>query len=190
MMKEKLSPAVDALLDKLKEQQAAATATKKMINQLRLMMGEETLFADVEPENELVGAVRADQYYGKTPTAAAEEYLKRRNQACSPEEIYRGLEQGGFDFDSMDWKPKDRMRLLAITLAKNPQKFHKLPNNTFGLPIWYPGLTTKRADKAEKSANGVTTDEVVEIMMDQAPISLNKAVQQAEAQKAAKEKLG
>jgi hypothetical protein len=152
-MKEKLSPAVDALLEKLKEQQAAVASTKKMINQLSVMMGDSPVFADVEPEESLVGAGRLDQYYGKSPTVAAEEYLKRRNQACTADEIQRGLEQGGFDFDAMDWKPKDRMRMLAITLAKNPQKFHKLPNNTIGLLSWYPTVASKKPERPDKTGD-------------------------------------
>jgi len=148
-MKDRLAPAVEALLEKLNEQLSAAAETKRTINQLCSMMGDEPMFLDVESGNSY-GPTRADQYYGKSPTIAAEEYLNRRHQACAAEEIHRGLEQGGFDFDAMDWKPKDRVRMLAITLAKNPQKFHKLPNNTFGLLAWYPSVTAKR-DKAEKA---------------------------------------
>jgi|ERR1035438_6603939 hypothetical protein len=148
-MKDKLTPAVDALLEKLNEQLSAASDTKKTINQLCVIMGDEPMFPDVESGNSY-GPARADQYYGKSPTVAAEEYLNRRHQACAAEEIQRGMEQGGFDFGAMDWKLKDRVRMLAITLAKNPQKFHKLPNNTFGLLAWYPNVTAKR-EKAEKA---------------------------------------
>jgi len=158
-MKEKLSPAVDALLEKLKEQQAAVATTKKMVNQLRVMMGEEPLFPDVEPEITLSGTVRPDQYYGKQPTMAAEEYLKRRGQASSAEEIQRGLAEGGFDFTAMGWKPKDHVRMIAITLAKNPQKFHRLPNGTFGLLDWYPNAISRKAEKSpDKPTSGSTTE--------------------------------
>ena len=39
---------------------------------------------------------------------------------------------GGFDFDATGWEEKDRLRMLAIALAKNNVKFHKLPNGTVG----------------------------------------------------------
>jgi hypothetical protein len=71
--------------------------------------------------------------------------LERRKQACSPEEILRGLEQGGFDFRALGWKDDDRLRSLSISLAKNNQKFHKLPNGMFGLVTWYPNLAGKRS---------------------------------------------
>jgi len=146
-MKEKLSPAVEVLYEKLQEQQTAVATTKKLINQLTVMMGEAAPFPDVEPES-VVGVTRPDQYYGKAPTVAAEEYLKRRAQACSIEDIQKGLEQGGFDFESMGWKAKDYVRMLAITLAKNPQKFHKLPSNAIGLTEWYPNVVVnKRTEK-------------------------------------------
>lgn len=153
-MKDKLWPAVEALLEKLGEQLSAAADTKRTINQLCAMMGDEPMFTDIESETAIGGPTRADQYYGKSPTAAAEEYLNRRHQACTAEEIQRGLEQGGFDFDAMEWKQKDRVRLLAITLAKNPQKFHKLPNNTFGLLAWYPNVAAKR-EKQDRSLDPV-----------------------------------
>ena len=121
ILKDKLSPAVDALLEKLEEQQNAVSATKQMINQLKAMMGESPMFADVVSEPTGAGSsTRANQYYGKGPVAAAEEFLQRRNQAVPIEEIHRALEQGGFDYDAMAWKAKDRLRMLAITLAKNP----------------------------------------------------------------------
>jgi hypothetical protein len=153
-MKDKLSPAVDALLEKLTEQQRAVSETKRMINALRGMIGEEPLFADVQPENVLAGPTRRDQYYGKGLATAAEEYLKRRSQACDAEEIQRGLAAGGFDFAATGWKEKDWLRMLAISLAKNTQKFHKLPNNTFGLLEWYPAVANRRSEKAEKLTGG------------------------------------
>ena len=57
----------------------------------------------------------------------------------------RGLESGGFDFDALGWKEKTRARNVAISLAKNTQKFHKLPNGTFGLLGWYDQATIRKA---------------------------------------------
>jgi hypothetical protein len=150
-MKAELSPAVDALRAQLREQLAEADETKKMINSLLRRMGEEPEFGDSELDQRettrpSIGG-RADQYYGKPFATAAQEYLERRKQACSAEEILRGLEQGGFDFRQLNWKENDRKRSLAISLAKNNQKFHKLPNNTFGLVAWYPSL-------ADRNGNG------------------------------------
>lgn len=151
-MKVELSPAVDALRNQLQEQLAEANETKKMINSLLKRMGEDPEFPEAESgqmQIRMNGAVRPDQYYGKPFATAAQEYLERRKQACSAEEIMTALEHGGFDFKILGWKErKDWPRLTAISLAKNNQKFHKLPNGTFGLLSWYP-------DVAKRNENGI-----------------------------------
>src|SRR5882724_708137 len=148
-MKLELSPAVEALRNQLREQLEEVTETKKMINSLLKRMGEEPEFTDVESgQLPLRGALRPDQYYGKPFATAAQEYLERRKQACSADEIMKGLEQGGFDFKAAGWRHDDRLRSIAISLAKNNTKFHKLPNNTFGMLAWYPGVA------ADKNGDG------------------------------------
>lgn len=148
-IKLELSPAVEALRNQAREQEAELNETKKMINSLLRRMREEPEFPEVETgqmQIRMNGSLRADQYYGKPFATAAQEYLERRKQACSADEILKGLEQGGFDFKALGWKDGDRLRSLAISLAKNNQKFHKLPNNTFGLLAWYPDIKAKREE--------------------------------------------
>ena len=140
MMKEKLNAAIEVLEGQLQEQLQQASETKKMINALLQRMGEQPRFGDVTVEQAASLAIRPDEYYGKPLSTAAQEYLKRRNQACTAEEILRGLEQGGFDFRSLGWKDNDRLRSLAISLVKNTYTFHRLPNGTFGLLTWYPEI--------------------------------------------------
>jgi hypothetical protein len=41
---------------------------------------------------------------------------------------------------------------MAVTLGKNP-KFHRLPNGTYGLISWYPGVAAK---KERPGKNGTT----------------------------------
>lgn len=51
-------------------------------------------------------------------------------------------------------------RGVAITLAKNSAKFHKLPNGDFGLLVWYPNVKAKkesRSDSAATAAGDATT---------------------------------
>ncbi|MFZ0912546.1 MAG: hypothetical protein WBQ76_05375 [Candidatus Korobacteraceae bacterium] len=153
-----MTAAIEELQAHLDQQLQDVAETKKMINALRKRNGEESLYADVAVES--VGAMRPDQYYGKPLATAAAEYLERRKQACPAEEIMRGLEQGGFDFEATGWKEKDRHRLLAVSLAKNNVKFHKLPNNTFGLLAWYDQAVLAKKNKDEKKQNG--TEEVTE----------------------------
>ncbi len=151
-MSEKLEAAISELKEHLDQQLQEAADTKKMINALRKRMGLDPLYADVAVEQ--VGAIRPDQFYGKPLAAAAGEYLERRKQACQAEEIMRGLEQGGFDFDATGWKEKDRLRMLALSLAKNNTKFHKLPNGTYGLLAWYDQAVLAKRTKEEKKQNG------------------------------------
>src|SRR5690242_12293287 len=134
-MSDKLTGAIEELQAHLELQLQEAADTKKMINALRKRMGLDPLYQDVAVEQ--VGTIRPDQYYGKPLATAAQEYLERRKQACPAEDIMRGLQDGGFDFEATPWKEKDRLRMLALSLAKNNTKFHKLPNNTFGLLSWY-----------------------------------------------------
>jgi hypothetical protein len=162
-MSEKLEAAISELQEHLERQLQEAADTKKTINSLRKSMGLDPLYADVSVEQ--VGAVRADQFYGKPLAAAAGEYLERRKQATTAEDIMRGLEQGGFDFEATGWKDKDRLRMLAISLAKNTVKFHKLPNGTYGLLAWYDQAVLAKKAKDEKKQNGAVeevTDEVAE----------------------------
>lgn len=154
-MADELGPAVTALQRKLDEQLQAVADTKRTINMLLKMSGQDALYPDADSERS--GAVRADQFYGKGLATSAAEYLAMRKQACQPEEILRGLDAGGFDFDVMGWQPDDRLRSLAISLAKNTGsagKFHRLKNGTFGLRSWYDeDFLKKAASGAEEAAN-------------------------------------
>jgi len=136
-MPDELSPAVTALQRKLDEQLQAVADTKRTINMLLKMSGQAPFYPE---DNESSGVLRADQFYGKGLATSAAEYLAQRKQACKPDEILRGLEAGGFDFDMLRWKPSDRLRSFAVSLAKNTGgagKFHRLKNGTFGLRSWY-----------------------------------------------------
>jgi hypothetical protein len=149
-MEGKLNMAVDVLLEQLQEELQRVSETKRMINSLRKRMGQDPMFPE-GAEADGVGG-RADQYYGKPLATAARDYLALRNEARSVEQILKGLEQGGFDFRALEWKDDDRLRSLAISLAKNTQTFHKLPNGTIGLVSWYDAKTLKRAEHS--SSNG------------------------------------
>jgi hypothetical protein len=140
-MPDELGPAVAVLQRKLDEQMQAVAETKKIINMLLKSMGKPPQYADVAEGS---GIIRADQFYGKPFATAAQKYLELRRQACQPDEILRGLMEGGFDFDIMPWEKSDRLRSLSLSLAKNNLKFHRLKNGSFGLREWYdPEFLTK-----------------------------------------------
>jgi hypothetical protein len=147
-MANEFGAAVTALQRKLDEQLQVVADTKRTINMLLKMAGQQPLYSEADNER---GTVRADQFYGKGLATSAAEYLALRKQACPPEEILRGLEAGGFDFDVLDWKPDDKLRCLSLSLAKNTGtsgKFHRLKNGTFGLRNWYDEDFLKKASSA------------------------------------------
>lgn len=154
-MKEKINAAIEVFLSDLEEQTRNINETKKMINALRSKIGEEPLFTDIDlPQNQNIS--RPDIFYGKPLSTAAREFLEWKKRACMVEEILQGLTQGGFDFKALGWKENDRLRSLAVSLAKNSAIFHRLPtNNAFGLLAWYPEVqkakTEKEKDQAENT---------------------------------------
>lgn len=137
-MGDQFESAIAALKDTLAKQHRDVLDTKRSINLLLKMAGRGPEYA--EDDDPSSSSVRPDQFYGKGLTTSAAEYLEMRNQACQPEEIFRALEMGGYDFDLMPWDEDDRLRSFSISLAKNTGssgKFHKLKNGSFGLRSWY-----------------------------------------------------
>ena len=155
-MSDDLMAAVATLQRKLDEQLQAAASTKKVINMLLETMGKPAQYPDV---GESSGILRADQFYGKPLATAASDYLELRKQACQPDDILRGLVEGGFDFDVLGWKESDRLRSLAISLAKNNAKFHRLKNGSFGLKAWYDEDFLKKAGR-QKSLAAADTEKL------------------------------
>lgn len=148
-MSDRLNAAIDELQEQLESQLQEVAETKRVINGLRKRANLPPLYEDVVAEQN--GNIRPDQFYGKAFATAAQEYLERRKQACSAADVLEGLTKGGFDFRTTSWKEDDRLRSVAISLAKNNLKFHKLPNNTFGLTSWYklPGKNETEEDGKE-----------------------------------------
>jgi hypothetical protein len=161
-MTDDFGPAIAAFQRKLEEQLQAVTDTKRTINSLMKMSGKEAVYPESDEGHG--GAVRADQFYGKPLAPSAAEYLTIRTQACQPDEIFRGLKAGGFDFVLQGWRGDDRdmVRNLSMSLSKNTGekgKFHRLKNGSFGLRAWYDEAFLKKAGDAplktkQKSTNG------------------------------------
>jgi hypothetical protein len=144
-MSEKLSAAVETLQEELQRQLIEVAETKRMINGLLRRMGKEPAYAE-EMESVRSATIRSDQFYGKQFSTAAREYLEMRRDkgAVDASDILVGMKSGGFDFASTGWKPKDYLRMLSISLAKNTATFHRLPNGTFGLLAWYPEVANRK----------------------------------------------
>ncbi len=151
MSKQIYMNAVTELNKDIKELQEAINKKKQAVNVMYESMGEQPLY-EIEGEEKINNIIRADQFYGRPFAVVVAEYLKIRKQACNAQEITDGLRKGGYDFP---WKTDDHLRMVAISLSKNSQSFHKLPNSTFGLLSWYPNIKKKNRseellDKADK----------------------------------------
>jgi hypothetical protein len=144
-MDDKLNAAVEVLLGQLDAVNNQAFGIKTTINGLMKSMGKPPMFQDVEIEQRPTMQIRKDEFYGKPLATAAAEYLQRRKEALPIEDILAALEQGGFDFRTVDWQKDDRLRSLSISLAKNTKVFHRLPSKAFGLTSWYDLKKAARA---------------------------------------------
>jgi len=157
-MSDALRQAVEEIHAKIKTHLDEVADLKRAANALSRIIGIDAPYPDVDADQ--VGTIspaKADAYYGKPLSTAAREYLEFRKQACAPEEILKGLKQGGFDFDALEWTEQNRLRNLSISMSKNTAIFRRLPNGMFGLKAWYQDVAVpKRRGKAK------FVDEVVE----------------------------
>jgi hypothetical protein len=146
-MSDALKQAVDEIEAKITGHLAEVADLKRAANALCRIIGRDPLYPDADQEQTAAtGPSRPDVYYGKPLTTAAREFLEFRKRACAPEEILKGMEQGGFDFDGLGWKGEHRLRSLSVSLSKNTAVFRRLPNGMFGLNAWYTD-TPKRKGK-------------------------------------------
>jgi hypothetical protein len=135
---------------------------KSAANMLADLAGQGPIYADIEQESKAVGPTRADAYYGKPLARAVREYLDFRQQAVPVEDIQRGLEQGGFDFNALGWSESGRLRALAMSIAKNTTVFHRLPNGMWGLNAWYPEAKQRKKGKSRSRDEEPEHEEVPE----------------------------
>lgn len=164
-MSSPLEQAISEIQGKIQSHLDEILELKKAANSLAKIMGVQPPYSDTEQEAINVGPLRADMYYGKALTTAVREYLEFRRQAVPVEEILKGLEQGGFDFSALNWPSDNRLRYLAISISKNSNVFHRLPNGMWGLVAWYPEVVPKKKAKLkEKGASEKGSEEAAETL--------------------------
>jgi hypothetical protein len=110
------------------------------------------------------------QYFGKTPQEATKDYLECRGKGATLDEIIAALKTGSCD-------PGSREE-FNLSLARSTFNFVKLNIELFDLLDRYPNLKKKRQSGGGKRTSIVARAE--EIMRHDAPISINKAIAQAE----------
>jgi hypothetical protein len=99
--------------------------------------------------------IQDDTFYGKKQTPAMREYLEMRKAQglgpAKPREFYEALKAGGYQFDAKD----DETAIVGLRalLRTQPQIFHRLPQGTYGLTVWYPDAKKARDEAAGGSAD-------------------------------------
>lgn len=136
---------------RLQELDAESRKIKSAINCLCDVIGLPQKYQDIEEERKTTNVQRADEYYGRPLATVVTEVLDKRNAqglgAATLDEIYDQLVAGGFNFTGKNDGIKKRG--LSISMSKN-RKFHRLPNDTWGLVSWYP--SAKEVKENDKQA--------------------------------------
>jgi hypothetical protein len=161
---------IKPLLEKLNKQLSEIKETYKMLQKLKEVTGasfeipnlsfngldtqvKESLFTE-----NIIETIKPDQFYGKSNTVAAEEYLKMLHHSTSIENIYKVLIKGGIVFSG-----RDPQKSLYVSLVRAHKKFERVgkgKHTTFGLKEWYPDVTRKRTE--EKTHTPITKEVEIE----------------------------
>lgn len=151
MANEAIKAALSELRDRLTFKEQECADLKKAINVLLAAIGEGPEFAEFPREEKRGAQIRPDQFFRKSITAAAYEYLKAKGGASAVEELIDVLKRGGCDLGASP------LRNVKISLSKNSRVFAEIGNDTFGLWEFYGG--TPRAKKgAEPIKENENTD--------------------------------
>lgn len=153
---------INDLETRLQELNAETKRIKTAINCLCEVTGQPPKYDETIEKPAQTLLPRSDEYYGRPFATVIAEVLEKWKTigrgAATLDEIYGELVTGGCKLTGKNDGIKKRG--LAISMSKNP-KFHKLPNDTWGLTEWYPSAKeSKEANKVVKEIlNESTTEE-------------------------------
>ena len=148
------------LENRLKELQEESHKVKSAINCLCDVTGQPPIYDEIEEKPSKSVTIRSDEYYGRPLATVITEVLNKRKAveqgAATLNEIYKELVLGGCKLRGKNDGIKKRG--LAIAMSKNP-KFHRLPNDTWGLIEWYPGIKEAKEDNGRaKGENSIVSE--------------------------------
>jgi len=139
------------LENRLKDINKEAVRIKTAINCLYEVMGKPPKYDEVVEKSDKGLPTRSDEYYGKPLATGITAVLEKRKAiglgAAKLDEIYEELIAGGCKLTGKNEAIEKRG--LAISMSKNP-KFHRLPNDTWGLTEWYPGVKESKKEHGEQ----------------------------------------
>jgi hypothetical protein len=152
-MSDHIQKTLDQALEELRKHESAAHGTKVFINQLCVFGQREPMFPDLgDAASTRAGSgrvtIKRNAYYGKPLASCVRDYLEARKSAgideASLDEIMSALKEGSYDLETISKDEDGQKRGVAISLAKNTSTFHRLPNDDFGLTVWYPAIKAKK----------------------------------------------
>lgn len=146
MANDAIKAAIKELREKLAVKEDEATELKKAINVLLSTIGEGPEFAEFPREEKRSTQIRPDQFFRKSITAAAFEYLKAKGSAAPVEELIDVLKRGGCDLGASP------LRNVKISLSKNSRVFAEIGNDTFGLWEFYGGAPKGKKDSTSENS--------------------------------------
>lgn len=168
-MTNEIDGAIGVLVKRIDQLSAEILDTKKTVNSLCRMSGKSEMYSDLSmPNSGGMVAIKPSQFYGKTPMVAAREYLDMRGdgEATTVDDILEALRVGGFDFDAQGWSETMRLKNLSISLGKNSQMFHRLPNGMIGLTKWYPSIKAKKTYSRTANADNGSSENDDDLTID------------------------
>jgi hypothetical protein len=151
-MSDHVEKTLEMLRRKLSDDEQAVRDTKKLINQLLVLMKQPPQFPDAEEAAAtFTGAsLNGDEYVGQRQSTACRMILERRKATqrgpATVEELYADLIGGGYRFDARD--EAIARRGVYQMLSQNTAMFFRIPNGKWGLAAWYP--EAKAAIRAAK----------------------------------------
>ncbi len=149
-------PMVKALTKELEEILRRAAEIKKFINDTYVYRGASPLYTDVDyvPAGGTLNLAH-DQYFGKGLATAGKEFLQAKGRAAPSDEIFEAFNKGGFEWPT-NWKERDRLKNLAISLSKNRYDFvivRTSKGQAYGLYEFYPEKMKERERKKQGKSN-------------------------------------
>lgn len=147
---------IEVLTNKVAAKEEEANKLKKLVNELCGEAGIAIRYADVSEPGKTISAIRSDEFYGQTLTAAIRNYLERRKAAnlgaASVTAIHKAIKDGGYKFET---NSEENAKIsVGNALRKTSSIFHRLPNGEYGLLAWYPSAKAPPEALASSKAKG------------------------------------
>jgi hypothetical protein len=136
---------IELLTKRVGAKEEEANKLKKLVNELCAEVGVAVRYPNIAESSASISAIRSDQFYGQTLTAAIRNYLEQHKAsnlgAAGVQEIYLAIRDGGYKFET---KNEDNAKVsVGNALRKTSPIFHRLPNGQYGLLAWYPSAKAK-----------------------------------------------